>query len=650
MGTEAGLQVAQQWCQRNRSSRNKVFLKLDFSNAFNTVSREVFLRELRAHFPGLAPWAEFCYGSPSRLLFGTRTIPSETGVQQGDPLGPLLFALALQPVLSELAGSRSEGGLELVYSYLDDLCLAGDAVAVAAVLRTLKGRCATSGLELSTGTANSRDKCELILAGQGLSTVDVGLFPGDFKVIRDGNFELLGGPVGSQEFCNTHTQARVTKALRLLEGLGELPDPQVALQLLRHCAAFNKMVYSIRVVPPSSHSEALQAFDANVRASFEQFACLHLDDEQWAQATLGTSSGGLGLRSLARHSHAAFLASRTGGLELCKKLDPNHSLHSGGEQAQSPEQAARDAYNRSVNDDDQLPPGNLEGLSQKAMSAAIDKRTGMQLAANACQSRRAHLKLLGVEGAGIHLQAAPSKAAKLDNEPALFVGMLRRWLRMRFAEQDMECPCCDGVLDAYGDHALVCCGGGDRTRRHNLLRNIAFHAAEAASLRPEMERPGLLPQRPLMGPSCEDGAPVEVGDGTAGSRRPADVYIPRWRYGPPAAWDFAVTSGLRLDLQIDAATSPGSVTTRYEDFKCGYRDTRSECSAQGVSFIPMVVEAVGGGWGKMARCVWSELAKSSCLATGELESTRSCAIMLQQRLAMTLHRENARACLKRFGP
>ena len=89
--------------------------------------------------------------------------------------------------------------------------------------------------------------------------------------------------------------------------------------------------------------------------------------------------------------------------------------------------------------------------------------------------------------------------------------------------------------------------------------------------------------------------------------------------------------------------------TRYEDFKCGHQDTQSQCQAQGITFIPMVMEATGGGWGKVARGVWSELAKTSALATGELETERSCAMALRQRLSMTLHRENARACLRRFG-
>ena len=240
-----------------------VFLKLDFANAFNTVDRERFLSEVRSKMPGLAPWADYCYARSSKLVFGARTISSECGVQQGDPLGPLLFSLALQPVLQELASSRTRGGLELVYSYLDDLCLAGDASAVAAALNTLKGRCADMGLTLSTGLVDddgqviSKDTCELILTGGVASTVDVSHFPDDFKVVRDGNFELLGGPVGSRDFCNQHTHGRVTKALRVPTALGEVSDPQVALQLLRRCASFSKMVYSIRAILASFHAEAL---------------------------------------------------------------------------------------------------------------------------------------------------------------------------------------------------------------------------------------------------------------------------------------------------------------------------------------------------------------------------------------------------------
>jgi len=281
LGTEVGLHVARQWVARNEHSNNKVFLKLDFSNAFNTIDRESFLKEVRLRMPGLAPWVDFCYTRPSHLVLSSRTISSETGVQQGDPLGPLLFSLALQPILQEIARSRAPGGLELVFWYLDDLCLAGDAHAVADALTTLRARSVSAGLTLSTGLVSegghilSQDKCELILTSGGTSTVDASIFPNDFKVVRDGNFELLGGPIGSQQYCNQHTQSRVTKAMRILSALGDVPDPQVALQLLRRCAGFSKMVYSIRMVPPNFHEEAVLAFDSQVRACFEQFPCLH---------------------------------------------------------------------------------------------------------------------------------------------------------------------------------------------------------------------------------------------------------------------------------------------------------------------------------------------------------------------------------------
>ena len=98
----------------------------------------------------------------------------------------------------------------------------------------------------------------------------------------------------------------------------------------------------------------------------------------------------------------------------------------------------------------------------------------------------------------------------------------------------------------------------------------------------------------------------------------------------------------------DAVQGSANVCTKYEDIKCEHEDTHSQCLAQGITFIPMIMEAVGGGWGKMARCVWTELAKTSALASGELATDSTCAILLQQRLSMTLHRENARACLRRF--
>ena len=72
-----------------------MLLKLDFANAFNTVDRQRVLDAISASKPELLPWAACSNASPSPLVFAGRVISSEQKVQQGDPLGPLLFSLTI---------------------------------------------------------------------------------------------------------------------------------------------------------------------------------------------------------------------------------------------------------------------------------------------------------------------------------------------------------------------------------------------------------------------------------------------------------------------------------------------------------------------------------------------------------------------------
>ena len=104
-------------------------------------------------------------------------------------------------------------------------------------------------------------------------------------------------------------------------------------------------------------------------------------------------------------------------------------------------------------------------------------------------------------------------------DAALFKIAVKRRLRMRVQEEDICCPMCGGTMDSYGDHALVCPCRGDRTVRHNRLRDIVYEDARKGNLNAEREKAGLLPGRPQ-----EDDMPN--GNPTPGSRskrRPADV-------------------------------------------------------------------------------------------------------------------------------
>ena len=71
-------------------------------NAFNECDRPSFIRRLNKDFPELQAWAEWCYCSAGELRFDKNRISSTTAVQQGDPMGPLLFSLVVSEFLDDI--------------------------------------------------------------------------------------------------------------------------------------------------------------------------------------------------------------------------------------------------------------------------------------------------------------------------------------------------------------------------------------------------------------------------------------------------------------------------------------------------------------------------------------------------------------------
>ena len=135
----------------------------------------------------------------------------------------------------------------------------------------------------------------------------------------------------------------------------------------------------------------------------------------------------------------------------------------------------------------------------------------------------------------------------LKNDPQdreEFLSELRTRLRVSISAEEAWCPLCDCVMDTRGHHAALCGSGGDRTCRHHGARNIVGDAANEGGLRPELEKPDLLPPAP-------DSLDANL-------RRPADVYLPNWRNGRPAALDLAITSPHRHDLIQTAPLAPGA--------------------------------------------------------------------------------------------
>jgi hypothetical protein len=103
--------------------------------------------------PGLLKFCLPAYGSPSKLQFGDFTVLSREGVQQGDPLGPLLICLAIHPLLSSLNSC-------LKFGYLHDVTIGGEVDTVSDDVQLVMNGCKDLGLRLNVS------KCELISSGQ----------------------------------------------------------------------------------------------------------------------------------------------------------------------------------------------------------------------------------------------------------------------------------------------------------------------------------------------------------------------------------------------------------------------------------------------------------------------------------------------------
>ncbi|KAL0215253.1 hypothetical protein P9112_007437 [Eukaryota sp. TZLM1-RC] len=94
-------------------------MSLEFSNAFNSISRRSLYGALLQYLPELMPYSQ----TTSDLHFGDSDLKSSSGVIQGDPFGPLLFCLAIHPILLQI--QEMFPSLKMI-AYMDDVVLISD--------------------------------------------------------------------------------------------------------------------------------------------------------------------------------------------------------------------------------------------------------------------------------------------------------------------------------------------------------------------------------------------------------------------------------------------------------------------------------------------------------------------------------------------
>ena len=74
--------------------------------------------------------------------------------------------------------------------------------------------------------------------------------------------------------------------------------------------------------------------------------------------------------------------------------------------------------------------------------------------------------------------------------------------------------------------------------------------------------------------------------------RPADIFLPNWSCGRPAALDVYIISPLQRQTLEEAATYPGRALQVGVRWKLSSHN--SACRSAGTDFIPLVAETLGG--------------------------------------------------------
>ena len=274
-------------------------------------------------FRGLLPFIRAAYLEPSRYKWadaeGVRhDICQGEGGEQGDPLMPLLFSLAIHNALSEAKREMLLG--EVLFAFLDDIYVVCSQASVRTVFNLLSEKLfAGAGIRFHAGKTRVWNKAEISPPNMG----DLGP-----EVWNAEGINIFGTPVGSDAFVQAASEDRLEEERRLWEANPWVPDVQCGWKILLQCVR-PRCHHFLRTVPPSQSARYAQGHDTGMRHAMEAvLGGVSGRSEQKATAheimSLPMRLGGLGLRSTERMRPAAFWASWADALPMLS--DRLHTL------------------------------------------------------------------------------------------------------------------------------------------------------------------------------------------------------------------------------------------------------------------------------------------------------------------------------------
>ena len=528
------------------------------------------------------------YSEPSSLFFGKDILRSETGIQQGDPFGPALFALAVD----EAARSVNT---EFNVWYLDDATLGGAPEEVFEAVRTLLVRLNTIVLEVNSG------KCELTILNEvdpgGTESLFRGILPG-VRVVQGDECSLLGAPVSPAGIPEVLLGKK--EDLDLLISKLEVVDNHQAFVLLRNAFAIPKLQYVLRASPAYAFSGGLRSFDFSLREALARITNVEMKNDSWVQATLPVGLGGLGCRGASDVALPAFLSSMHSVGPLVETILSRINMVDTTELGEAEEMWVR----RSGGLD--LP---TDRFRQKDWDIPLATVSREELLRGADQVGRARLLAATCKESGVWLNAVPvpSLGTQLDPE------VLRIALALRIGAKVCEPhPCrCGRVVDSRGLHGLSCRYSAGRHPRHSAMNDVVKRALLRAGLPSVLEPPGL-----------------DRGDGS----RPDGITVFPFSRGRSLVWDCTCVDTFAESHLINSAIGAGVAAGEAEE-----RKRRKYVGlVDAYQFEPIAVETTGVH-GASSSLILRAIGRRLVEATGDPRESN----WFLQNLALAIQRGNA---------
>ena len=581
-GCEAAVHAVRRFADSMPS--NYSIAKLDFTNAFNCVNRSRMLIEIHNRLPELYKFCHLAYSVPSVLRFGNWEVNSQEGVQQGDPLGPIVFCLTIHPLLSTLKSPLTVG-------FMDDITLGGDLECLEKDIQAILDSSDELGLHLNI------PECELISLSNESPTNSI---LSSFLMLNPSNSILLGAPLSPLHALDSCLTSRKAEFLRAAERLKSLAAHD-ALTILRYALSTPKLLYTLRCCPCYGHP-LLEQFDQMFRECLCTIVNCHLSDDQWSQASLPVKMGGLGIRLLSQLAPSAFLASAVGTRELQDSILVN--CGSPADNYMSSALTHWSSYHTSP------APVGSEARIQRNWDNPVLATVKSRLLESATEaSDRARLLAVSSPNSSDWLHALPiaSCGLLLDDE-AVRVAIGFR-LGAKICEPHI-CVC-GSQVDARGVHGLSCKRSSGRVSRHNNINDIIWRALIKAGVPAKKEPVGL---------SRSDG------------KRPDGLTLIPWCSGRCAVWDVTVVDTMAKSyIHATASTIAGAAELA---------DTRKMAKylnlASSYEVIPVAFETMGPMNSTGVEFI-KDLGRKMTQRSGDTRETS----FLWQRLSIALQRFNA---------